>query len=1596
MNNKQNCERRITSRVGIAYAWLLLIAALFISIPAHAVDPSLCASVKIEIKQELTFERQAFDATMKITNGLDTASLENIDINVNFKDEVGTSIQASSDPNDTTAKFFIRVDQMLGISNVSGLGTVFPKATAEIHWLIIPAPGAGGAVPTGKMYFIGASLKYNLGGEAQTMDVTPDFVFVKPTPLLTLDYFLTKDVYADDAFTPEIEPPVPFTLGVRVKNTGAAAASNVKIDSAQPKIVENTQGLLIGFQLNSSFVNDQPVVNTLLVNLGDIAANTGTSVGRWSMSTTLSGQFVDFKASFTHADALGGALTSLLQATNTHLLVRDVKVDLAGRDNVRDFLAKDGDALRVYESHGLDTVAADQSSLSSLNPTGTTPTETTYNLTTAPTAGFMFVQLADPGNGTKTITRVVRADGKTLLPENTWLSKVRNLDKTWKYLINFFDANTLGVYTVVLANPKAEAKPPVIDPIPAQDTVEKSSVSFVVKATVADGAPIKLTADRLPVGARFTDSGVGTGLFEWTPAVGQAGQYSVPFTASANGLTASAAGAIAVHPYQPPAAPINFTAAAVPAGAALDFAWSAGTGTPPVRYQLLRATVSGGPYRVVADSAVAKARDTGLTNGIPYFYVVVAYDVFGSASPYSAEISAVPVDTLAPVIALHAPALPGETYVTSNEFANIVAETEAGAKVTLLQNGAEAGTLMAPAAAVLDPVPVDATNLTGAVLSPSGRYLAHEAGTALNIYDFEAATDVLVSSTANGVFRWSRDNRELVYTEQDAITSQYRLRAYNVISGLTRNLTDPAVASVTAGVMAPDGKTLAVLADKSGQAGLYKIDPAGSYSTLVSLTSVSDLERNALAWSPDGSRIAYVRTSAGRAVEIVEIATATVKTIETQAGTGAVRWSPDSSALVYTAVRDNLDQVWRYTVATDTAEAVTAGAVSHRAVQWSPGGNYLAYVDGANQLIQRDIAQSTETAIAQITGIDAATLDWGRSGYLSAKTAPDKLTRFAPLGRVEFKNIKLAAGDNSFAAMATDQYNNQSGASAALSITYDVAAGVIGTLTLSTDTAALGTPITATYSLTNSRDTALTALPVIVSVLDNDTQAVIASTRATVDIPVNGNVAGSVTFATVGLALKAYTVTLDAEFTNADTTKTVRTLKNAGFKLIDTTPPAIAIKAPTSNGFLRGDGTAALVASDDLTGVVRVEISIDGGAWVNVPLADVMQNLYNFLLPGLPEGTHTVAARAVDGAGNVGNAATFSFIVDNTAPAVTIAGVEDGRYYNSNVTPTVSIVEANPATSSITLNGTVFFSNNTVTAESNYNLAAEAKDLAGNSASKSVAFTVDKTPPAVIVTGVAEAGLYNMDVTPVIAITDINLRTQTITLNGQPFVSGTPVAVAGVYTLAVAATDAATNATNVALHFQVAPPPGPETPVILAPQIATEAATLEPDLIVAASANRLDPTASYQYELYADPALTALVAQNGVVANTPNQTTWKAPLKLVENTTYYWRVRGFDGTNYSAWANGYFRVNTANDAPAAFTLAGPANGTTVDTLTPTLTVTNSVDPEGDPVVYTFEVFTDSTLTQKLAFVTNIAGGGQGTTAWQVTTPLRTWRLTPGA
>jgi hypothetical protein len=228
-------------------------------------------------------------------------------------------------------------------------------------------------------------------------------------------------VWGDDALTPEIEPVEPFTLGVRISNNGQATAKNLKIDSAQPRIIENKQGLLINFLLTGSYVDDQPAQNTLLIDFGDI--NAGTSkMGRWIMESSLAGKFVEFSAKFSHADELGGTLTSVIEAANSHFLIHDVQVDLSGRDAVRDFLAMDGNVIRINESEGTETVVTDRSSVATLTVEATNSSKASYNLTIPTTTGFVYVKLRDPFNGEKVLGNMVRSDGKLLSPTNAWLS----------------------------------------------------------------------------------------------------------------------------------------------------------------------------------------------------------------------------------------------------------------------------------------------------------------------------------------------------------------------------------------------------------------------------------------------------------------------------------------------------------------------------------------------------------------------------------------------------------------------------------------------------------------------------------------------------------------------------------------------------------------------------------------------------------------------------------------------------------------------------------------------------------------------------------------------------------------------------------------------------------------------------------------------------------------------------------------------------------------------------------------------------------------------------------------------------------------------
>jgi|GEM_PF-1383821 len=233
---------------------------------------------------------------------------------------------------------------------------------------------------------------------------------------------------------------------------------------------------------------------------------------------------------------------------------------------------------------------------------------------------------------------------------------------------------------------------------------------------------------------------------------------------------------------------------------------------------------------------------------------------------------------------------------------------------------------------------------------------------------------------------------------------------------------------------------------------------------------------------------------------------------------------------------------------------------------------------------------------------------------------------------------------------------------------------------------------------------------------------------------------------------------------------------------IDKTKPFLEILSPANNTITNQSVTLTYSVSDNIDIPSEIVVSIGNGT------------VYS------DDGNYTITINATDRAGNTASK-TVSFTVDKTSPEITVTGVADGVYYNVSVTPVIMIADINLNTSSITLNGTPFVSGTTITEEGDYALFVQATDKAGNTASKTVSFAIDKTSPEITVTGVTNNAYYNVSVTPVIMIADINLNISSITLNGTSFVSSTTINAEGNYVLYVYATDKANNSATKTVLF---------------------------------------------------------------------------------------------------------------------------------------------------------------------------------------------------
>ena len=447
-------------------------------------EPDVCARVKLGLDQSVVLTRDAFKATLEVENDTDS-KLEDVLVNLVVQRPNGTNV---------TEQFGIRVPELDAFSAVDGTGTLGTRSVGRARWTLIPtldvAPTNG---PT--VLLVSGTLSYRQDGKAITVPLASAPITVYPQPELRVRYFHERDVFADDPFTPEIEPSVPYSLGLQVLNVGYGDARGLRIAGGRPQIIGNEKGLQIEFKTLGTQIESQSLSPVLDIDLGAIPAGTNRNA-RWLFSSTLQGSFTNFAASFEHTDALGGRRLSLIRDVEIHELNHIVNAGKPDNDGRADYLVNDEpDAAMlpdaIYRSNGTREPVQAITEVE-LTPTGL-PGE--YQVAIQSVTGWAYVRIGLPED-LGTLASVTRPDGTLLPVENHWQTdrfmRGGDLRPIRTNLVHWFEGSPSGTYRLSFAEP---------NPLVADGNVPTSRVLPLLA-----NSPLEFTVEW------SGDDGVGSGI----------------------------------------------------------------------------------------------------------------------------------------------------------------------------------------------------------------------------------------------------------------------------------------------------------------------------------------------------------------------------------------------------------------------------------------------------------------------------------------------------------------------------------------------------------------------------------------------------------------------------------------------------------------------------------------------------------------------------------------------------------------------------------------------------------------------------------------------------------------------------------------------------------------------------------------------------------------------------------------------------------------------------------------------------------------------------------------------------------------------------
>lgn len=188
---------------------------------------------------------------------------------------------------------------------------------------------------------------------------------------------------------------------------------------------------------------------------------------------------------------------------------------------------------------------------------------------------------------------------------------------------------------------------------------------------------------------------------------------------------------------------------------------------------------------------------------------------------------------------------------------------------------------------------------------------------------------------------------------------------------------------------------------------------------------------------------------------------------------------------------------------------------------------------------------------------------------------------------------------------------------------------------------------------------------------------------------------------------------------------------------------------------------------------------------------------------------------AVDAAGNASAISTESYTIDVISPVLSLSGIKDGGFYNTDVTPSISLNDPK-ATLTMTLNGKPY-DGSKISQGGEYDLVINAVDTAGNIATPiEVKFTIKKTPPVITVTGIKDGQSIKDKAN--ISFSSNDKGQISATLDGKAYSSGVITSL-GKHILIITDTDLAGNVTTKTISFSVISGATPDETPIATPSV---------------------------------------------------------------------------------------------------------------------------------------------------------------------------------